>query len=215
LLCEREKLDIGLFPIITGKNMNNSYDQLIKYITPFAVLSPVETEQLRKMFFLKMIKKGECFLKAGDHVKYLGFNNKGIFRYFYIDYEGNDKTKYFVSRNDFIFSLSSFINKAPSLYFIEALEDSEVLLASADDVRELLKSNVMWQNLYRNILEGTYIIKEKRESEFLLYDAKQRYLNFTEEYPEIHKSVKQHHIASFLGIAPESLSRIRSQLEIS
>jgi CRP-like cAMP-binding protein len=195
--------------------MNNPYNQLFNYIDPSAALSQSATEQLQKIFFPKLIKKGEYFLRAGENIKYLGFNNKGIFRYFYIDYEGKDKTKYFVFDNDFIFSLSSFIGKAPSLYFIEALEDSEILLAPVDDIRKLIKSEILWQSLYKNILEATYIIKEKRESEFLLYDAKQRYLNFVREYPAINQNVKQHHIASFLGIAPESLSRIRSQLEMS
>ena len=133
-----------------------------------------------------------------------------LFRYFYIDYEGNEKTKHFVARPEFVFSLSAFIEQTPSLYFIEALEDSEMLTAPADKIRILLRESKLWQDVYRAILENTYLIKEKREAEFLLYDAKDRIRHFVEEYPELNKRIKQHIIASYLGIAPESLSRIKN-----
>ena len=208
LKCQHKLEDILI-------NKNYFHNQLLNYLKEFTLLSQNDINQIEKLFFKKEIKKNQYFIKAGDNLKYIGFNLQGIFRYFYIDYEGNEKTKYFGTKNEFIFSLSSFIKKIPSLYFIETLEDSELLLAPVEKIYELINNNILWQNIYKSILEKTYIFKEKREADFLLFNAKDRYLNFIEEYPEIHNNVKQHYIASYLGIAPESLSRIRSELEIS
>jgi len=191
------------------------YDPLENYLKRFACLPQHEWNQLKELFIPKRMKKNQFFLKAGDHLSTIGFNMEGIFRYFYIDYEGNEKTKHFVSSHEFVFSLSSFIEKTPSLYFIEALEDSELLVAQVENIYHLLQVNKLWQTVYQSILENTYLVKEKREAEFLLYNAKVRYLHFIEEYPEINKRVKQYIIASYLGITPESLSRIRNQLESS
>ena len=89
------------------------------------------------------------------------------------------------------------------------------MIIKAEKVYKLLETNIHWQQIYRNLLERVYIIKEKREADFLLLNATDRYMNFIKEYPHINKMIRQHHIASYLGITPESLSRIRAQLGIS
>lgn len=194
---------------------NSAIIKLITFINKFSTLEQNDLVYLQEIFKFTVIKKNQIFLKAGNQLKYLGFIIKGTFRYFYIDINGNERTKYFVIENNFVFSLSSYIEKTPSLFYIEALEDSDLLVVPIEIINKLINSNIIWQNIYRNILETTYLIKEKREAEFLLFDAKYRYLHFLKEYPGLDKIVKQHYIASFLGIEPESLSRIRSQLIIS
>jgi CRP-like cAMP-binding protein len=188
------------------------YDIFINHINQFSDLPQKEVAGIKEIFFYKKIKKNQYLLEAGNKLSDIGYNINGLFRYFYIDYEGNDITKYFVSDNNFILSISSLIEQAPSLFYIQALTDSDVLLAPADRVFELIQRNAYWQKIYKYLLETTYILKEKREAEFLLYDATDRYLHFMQECPEIIKNAKQHYIASYLGIAPEHLSRIRAQL---
>jgi CRP-like cAMP-binding protein len=194
--------------------MDNNYyfDIFINYIKQISDLPQNEASGIKEIFYYKKIKKNEYLLETGNKLSFIGYNIKGIFRYFYIDYEGNDITKYFVSDNNFVLSLSSLIEQAPSLFYIQALTDSDVLLAPAEPVLELIKRNAYWQKIYKHLLETTYIVKEKREGEFLLFDARERYLHFLQECPKIVKNAKQHYIASYLGIAPEHLSRIRAQL---
>ncbi|HEY1406435.1 MAG TPA: Crp/Fnr family transcriptional regulator [Spirochaetota bacterium] len=193
----------------------NYHDQLISHLSGILPPSHDEIDRIIRIFTRKLIRKDEYFIRADDTVEYIGFINKGLFRYFYIDFEGNEKTKYFVRDNDFVFSISSFIEHTPSFFFIEALSDSELMVIDANTLSHLLDSDTYWQTIYRRLLEKSYVIKEKREAEFLLYDAKDRYMHFIREYPDISSHVKQHHIASYLGIAPESLSRIRGQLGYS
>lgn len=195
--------------------MEQAYKEIVEYINNLMHLPQEEVEKLKTIFSYRKLLKNEHFLKAGELLEYVGFNLKGAFRYYYTDYEGNDKTKYFIVENDFILSLSSFIERSPALYSIQALEDSEILMAPVTKIYDLVSSNIYWQTIYRYIIEKTYVFKEKREAEFLLYDAKRRYLNFLNEYSTISHKIKQHYVASYLGVTPESLSRIRSQIQNS
>lgn len=192
-------------------NPVSNIKHLIQYIQTIHPLQEREIEDLSSVFASQRLRKNELFLKAGEPLTRIGFNLNGIFRYYYNDFEGNEKTKYFVEENDFILSLSSLIEKSPSLYSIQALEDCEILTAPAAVIDAMITDSPAWQSIYRHILEKTYVIKEKREAEFLMCDAKERYLNFVRDFPMINRKVKLHTIASYLGIAPESLSRIRSQ----
>jgi len=104
------------------------------------------------------------------------------------------------------------IQKTPSFYAIEALEPSVVVEFDYRNWLKLKESNPCWDRFLIKMLEKGYTQKEKRERELLLLDSETRYRNFLEEYLTLEKRVKQHMIASFLGIAPESLSRIRKKL---
>lgn len=188
------------------------HDALIDHLDKIKKIQQNDISLIKEIFSCESVAKNRFYVRAGDSVESIGFINSGLFRYFYIDFEGNEKTKYFASDGDFVFSLSSFIEKKPSFYFIEALEDSEIVQVRADMLYELIGKIPYWQHVYMKIVEQLYVIKEKREAEFLLYDAKERYQKFVAEYPYIADSVKMHCIASYLGIAPESLSRIRSKI---
>jgi CRP-like cAMP-binding protein len=111
-----------------------------------------------------------------------------------------------------LFNLAAYIEESPSRFYIQSLEDSEVLSTSIEDFRKLIREHTVWRNIYVNFLEEYYVVKENREADFLLYTAKSRYSNFRRDHSDLEKRVPQHYIASFLGIAPESLSRIRRTL---
>lgn len=187
--------------------------QLIQYIMAVQPIHESEIQQLNAVFTRQTLRKNEIFLRAGERLSQIGFNLNGVFRYFYVDYNGNEKTKYFVKPNDFVLSLSAFIEDSPSLYSIQALDECEILTIPVQVLKTLIETSHPLQKVYRYILENTYVAKENREAEFLMCDAKQRYLCFIREFPDIVNKVKLHHIASYLGIAPESLSRIRSQMQ--
>jgi len=182
------------------------------FLNQWQPLPPEERRQAESLFKPRRLVKNEFFLSAGEQQKSVGFNLKGVFRYFYVDYEGRECNKHFVLENEWVVSLTAFIDSAPALFSIQALEAADILSAPADAVRHLLVDSPYWQTLYKRLLETNYVLKERREAQFLMNDAKGRYLAFLDAYPSLSERIRQHHIASFLGMTSVSLSRIRSML---
>jgi CRP-like cAMP-binding protein len=143
--------------------------------------------------------------------RYIGFVTDGLFRIFHTDSEGNDYTKNFMSSGEITCSLAMLLSKKHSRLNIQALENSELVCLNYDDILQLAEQNFIWQRLLRKLIEMAYLNKEKREFDLLFFDAKTRYLNFIEEHPDWEKRIQQRYIASYLGMTPETLSRIRSQ----
>lgn len=106
-------------------------------------------------------------------------------------------------------SYSALIENRESYFSIEALEDSKIVVINYHLWKELFKDKIYWHKLLIGILEKAFCKKEKREREFLLFDAKTRYKSFVTSYPNLQNRVKQHMIASYLGIAPETLSALK------
>jgi CRP-like cAMP-binding protein len=190
--------------------MESVYTELIDFINILSGIKLLKKDLFPIKLVTKNIKKGAIILREGDYTKKIGFVINGLFRYYYNDFTGNERTKYFVKEYDFVFSLSSFIENKKSPLNIEALKDSKIIVAKSDDLYNLIQKNITWKSVYIKILENLYIKKEKREADFLLYNAKERYINFVKEYPILNTEIKQHYIASYLGITPESLSRIKN-----
>jgi len=160
-----------------------------------------------------IVKKGAYFLRAGEIPQRIGFNVSGLLRLFYIDPNGKEIIKHFCVENTLAISYSAFLLREASKLYIQALEDTKLLVIDHAGYRELLDSHVCWQIAARKLAELLYILKEKKESELLLNSAQERYLQFLEDYPNIEQRLNQYHIASYLAITPESLSRIRSNLK--
>ena len=166
------------------------------------------------IFYSSTVKKNEFFVKAGENPDKFGLIISGIFRYFYIDNDGKEYTKYFALENDLLISYSAILLGEVSRFYIEALENSEILISSFKTFNELTENNLSWNKIARKLIEQQYIKKEIREYQFLFDDAETRYLHFLDEYPDLIESVKHYHIASYLGITPVALSRIRKKLNL-
>jgi CRP-like cAMP-binding protein len=179
-------------------------------------MGPVTREMVDELFALchhKHLQKGQMFIHAGDHPSHVGFNLSGVFRLFYIDADGNDWTKGFSIPGRFVISYSAIVQKRPSHFYIESVVESELLVFEYSRWMRLVERNPAWYPIIFILLQTVYIMKETREMSFLLEDAATRYARFQEEYPGIQDSVKQYHVASFLGITPEGLSRIRKKMK--
>jgi CRP-like cAMP-binding protein len=168
-----------------------------------------------KLFQTSFLKRGEFFVRAGEMPKTIGIIMSGILRLYYVDSDGNEYSKSFCTENSFVAAYSALLLQQPSRLFIQALEDTKLMIADYAVFRELSTMHPCWQSLNSKIAEFLFIKKEKRESSLLLDDATTRYLNFQAEYPGLETRIKQHHIASYLGITPVTLSRIRAQLRYS
>ena len=176
----------------------------------------VPREELRKLFKLKKIihlKKDEFFLQAGEIPVRLGYNISGLLRLYYIDDSGKEINKHFCLENTVAVAYGPFLRREESEIYIQALEDTKLLVIDYKTYNDLLNSHVCWQTVARKMAEFIFILGQKRESEFLLIDAQERYLQFLHDYPNLVNRISQYHIASYLGITPESLSRIRKNLK--
>lgn len=159
------------------------------------------------------LAKGAFFIRAGEQPRKMGLVLSGLFRYVYTDREGNEFTKAFMPAASFLSAYSSMIRGEPAYFAIEALEDARVLSFDYTTWQQLRKEDPVWNALLLQMLEKGYSAKERRERELLLLSAEERYKNFCEMYAGLTGRVKQHQIASFLGIKPESLSRIRKKMK--
>ncbi len=186
---------------------------IAQIIAEYTGLPEKEAGEMFAISHLQTLPKGAFFIRAGEQPQKLGLVLKGLFRYLYIDREGNEYTKSFLPEGNFLTAYSSMIKGEGSYFFIEALEDSEILVFSYADWHNLRAAGTVWKDFLLVQLERAFMMKEQRERDLLLFDAETRYLNFTRDFPGLITRIKQHQVASYLGIKPESLSRIKKNIE--
>ncbi len=195
--------------------MDNIYVQIKSFAgNKFNV--QITDEQLNQMIDIckvKKHKKGELLIAAGEFGYAPCFLLTGLMRTFYINIDGNEVTNFFIFENTFYGSNFVTSNK-PSSCNYEALEDCVSLEFDARKIAELIKAEKSFALLYIAILEETLIEKNERETSLIVKSATERYLDFKRRYPNIETRVNQTHIASYLGITPVSLSRIRRILRM-
>jgi CRP-like cAMP-binding protein len=196
-------------PVVILLKMENNF---LNIISKLANCSNEQLEGISLIAKKVNISKGEFYIQAGENPKSFAFVIVGLFRYFYTDKSGNEFTKGFFPENSIITSYSALIENRASYFTIEALEESKIIVIDYKKWQSLANNNYCWLKFLIAVLEKGYCVKESREREFLLFNAEERYLSFQKKYPGLEKRIKQHFIASYLGISPVSLSRIRRKL---
>jgi CRP-like cAMP-binding protein len=176
------------------------------------ILPANKVDELLSISRNKSITVSDCFIRAGEVPMKIAFVVSGLFRYVYINDKGDEFTKGLINENLFISSYSAMIMGQPSYFAIEALEDSKIMEISWKDFKLLMDKDTFWIKFLLQFVEKGFIKKEKRERDFLLLDAEKRYKNFLVEYPGMDQRISQGIIASYLGIKPETLSRIRRRI---
>lgn len=157
---------------------------------------------------IKSYKKGEIILTLGERYQKIGYVLKGIVRSYYLTMDGNEMTKNFHVENHMLMDESLF-SLTQSICTYEVLEDCELFLISGKELKEIIMRNESLKDIYIACMEEGMRYKIYRENSFMTQSATERYINFRKQYPDLEKRVKQCYIATYLGIAPESLSRIR------
>jgi len=160
----------------------------------------------------KSVAASDYFIRAGETPTKIAYLFNGLFRYVYTSDKGDEFTKAIIPENNFISSYSAMILNKSSYFTVEALENSQLLEIQWNDFEKLLDKDVFWVKFLLKFIEKGYIMKEKRERDLLLLDAETRYRDFLVEFPGIDQRVRQGIIASYLGIKPETLSRIRRRI---
>lgn len=165
-----------------------------------------------KYFVSKKLKKHQFLLNEGDVCRHVGFVNSGCLREYEIDSRGAEHILQFAIEDWWVSDLHSFLSGLPAKYNIDALQDSEVLLLERSAREELLDNCPKMERFFRLLIEANYVAKQQRIADSLSASAEERYLKFIKTYPKIFEQVPQNQIASYLGITPQSLSRIRKEL---
>jgi len=159
--------------------------------------------------------KSEYFLRKGETCNYLGFVTKGSMRSFYINESGKEISFMFHFENQFFTDYESILRNKKSNLNIQSQEKAEVLLLHKDDLQKLYSKEPYWQEFGRKMTEKIYLDAKKRIENLLYHSPEKRYINLLQENPSAFQHVPQKHIASYLGITPPSLSRIRKRISIN
>lgn len=185
--------------------------QLIDMLFAYGI--PVtEATDLLTISKLISVERDVHYLASGQIPKKMAFNLKGLFRYVYLDVKGNEFTKSIIPEYNILASYSAMLHQTPSYFAIHALEDSQILEVPYQEWLRLKDANRFWDMFLIRMLEKGFCVKEKRERDLLLLDAETRYKNFLSEFPGLEHRLTLQIVASYLGIKPESLSRIRKKM---
>lgn len=185
--------------------MDKSLFSLLKTLAPF---ENHELEMLAPKLKIASLKKGEFFSKAGLITDRIGYVNSGLLRSFY-DIKGKETTTFFLQEGTFAVAFLSYLQMQPAVENIQAIEDSELIIIGKKDLTNLYEGNWKWQQVGRVLIEEFYIKMEQRSITLQSQSAQERYETFLTEFPGVIKYVPLQQVASFLGISPETLSRIR------
>lgn len=185
-------------------------EQFKRFLEQSIAISKPEFEKAIPFFTLHQLKKGDAFTEQGKISRELGYLASGIMRAWYLD-DGKEVTTCICTEDSFVNSAGSFITQTPSPVTIEALTPSVVLAIEHAALNRLYRESVFWAQIGRIIAEKEYLWTECRSRCYSRLDAEEKYLSLLREHPQLINTVPLQYIASFLGISPETLSRIRKK----
>jgi CRP-like cAMP-binding protein len=193
--------------------MSQHHEILNAHLRNFAALNDKDIVDASSLWKPRKIDKGDFFNMQFVVCNDLGLVVKGIFRIYYVDPEtSEEKNLFFFSENQFLVSFRSFISRKACHYFIQALEDSEIIYISHRDLNGLYETHPNWAIFGRLLAELFFTYSQTRTEELLFFSYEHRFIRLLDEHPNIINRIPAYHISSFLGITNPSLSRIRKRI---
>jgi CRP-like cAMP-binding protein len=186
-------------------------NSLLNSIQNFITLSPTERDLVISLFKEKTYKKGDFFLAEGQICRQVGFVAKGLMRY-YINHDGEEKTYAFSQENNYVCNYESFLPQSPSTKIIQALEDCDVLVISKNDLQMFYANVREGERFGRMAIEAVFIQILQDVTSFYTETPELRYERFIKNHSDLQQRISQYHIASYVGVKPQSLSRIRKRI---
>lgn len=186
-------------------------NNILQLIPTLANLNDEQKKLVNNNFSEMKVQKGEMILEAGQVCKFVAFVEKGLFIFSNISDQGDEKVCDFAKENQWISQYQSMINKTPSPISIQALENSVIHKIYFEDLQQISGQMPEIELAFRQIIDPLLISMVERSNDFQNLKAQERYQKFVQSNVELSQRVPQYYIASFLGIAPQSLSRIRKE----
>ncbi len=160
----------------------------------------------------KVVDRKEFLIQSGDVAKNTYFVNKGLLRLYQVQENGVEKTALFAKEEWWVSDLYSFFSQKPAANFLQAIELSEVYVLSKYKLEELFLQIPKLERFFRIIQQNAFIAQNERIMDMLTKSAEQRYLNFIDKFPKAELIISQKQIASYLGITPEFLSKMKKEI---
>lgn len=184
------------------------HSELLTLLGKITTLDKKEEELLKNSFKPFFLAKGSFFLKAGEVNRHVGFLQKGLVRYFVFKDE-EESTFEFTKEGEFIADYQSFNNKTASIQNIQAIEDCEMLIINYENVQTIFNTTKNGNLMGRHIIEHRFDVMVNQLLAIYMQDHEERYKRFVEQYSDLTQRIPQYLIASYVGVKPPSLSRIR------
>ena len=188
------------------------FELLYKKINSIIPITEEELNSCKDLFVFKKLRKRQFLLQEGGACKYQAFVEKGMLRSYTVDEKGTEHILQFASEGWWMADLSSYLTGDPSLFNIEALEDAELLLLTRPSWEKLMQVIPKSEHYFRILIQNNLVATQKRLMQSLVETAEEKYIKFTQTYPDCIQRLPQHMIASYLGLSRETLSRMRKNI---
>ena len=185
---------------------------LLAHLRARVPLTEAEFASFRGYLRPLALRKRQHLLRAGEVCTTYAFVTHGCLRSYSLTSEGHEHTLQFAPEDWWVSDLYSLLTQQPNTMSIDALEDSQLLLLDQADLESIYAQCPVFERYFRLLMQSRYVVLQERVNAALSQTAAEKYRHFLRKYPTIVQRVPQHLIASYLGITPESLSRVRRQL---
>ncbi|MBS7229444.1 Crp/Fnr family transcriptional regulator [Flavobacterium psychroterrae] len=188
------------------------YNIILKHLEEKVTLSLEEKELIKTFFKPQKLKKKQFLVIEGYVCKYLTFVSKGLLKSYNVDEKGNEHINQFTPEGWWTSDMNSFFSGEISFYSINAIEDSDILTITVEDFDNLTLQVPVMDRYFRILFQNSLITKERRLISSHTHNAEEKYRHIAENNPDLIKRVPQNLLASYLGLSPETLSRLKKNL---
>lgn len=190
------------------------YDRYFQNFNNKIPLTDEEQELIKNYLTLKKLRKKQYLLQEGDACNCVAFIEKGAMRLYKVNQDGSEHIVQFGLEGQFLTDLYSFLTSEPSIYNIDAIEESELVLVTKSASDQLRKQSSKYPEFIYRVVSEAYIQLERRMTSVISLSLEERYKELTGNHPDIIQRLPQHMIASYMGLTPETLSRVRKRISI-
>lgn len=188
------------------------FEVLFSYLEEKAALSEQDKDIIKTFFVYKKLRKHQYLLQQGEICKHMSFVIKGLLRSYNIDEKGAEHMNFFAWEGWWISDMYSLFSGETAVFNIDAVENTEILMISAEDYEEMMRQAPVMEQYFRRLYQKSLMTKDRRLMSAVTHTAEEKYVQLSKSHPQILQRIPQNLIASYLGLAPETISRIKKSL---